>query len=635
MRDPKELQIVRDLTVARRVPAAGFFAACAIAATAALLLAVWIVDFIPTNDGPQNLYTSYVSLHFDEGPTRYATFYRPGSPVTAVAFSFVYSLFDAFLPWQRAMQATVSVGVLAWAWSFMLLVLAIEPRRWAVGLLGFPSALSWGFYMGFFNYAAAVAVGFFALAFAIAYAPQRPLHRVGLGALVLLGATFHVMVAGLTGLGLVLLVLFRVKGWRQKLRELGLLALAGLPALVVIAVALGATQSLQHYPGYAEASVVLLPLAERLAHFGRCFVGGPWWRAWPPVLCALAAWAVCARGRFTKMSAAERSLLALGALAAAAGLLVPLHTSVWQFFSPRFLPIAVLAAAAVLPVERLAAGRLRHVAAAVGIAYALCAIGWSVLYHLDLARRSRDPLAGLTEPIRRSGPRLPIVLDPLVGLPRDPARAPMAYTEPLRNLGQLYAVQQGGVVPYTFTGSPQVHALTSQPRPFPPVPSRRYWKAFAQPERSSDAERRAIVALLASYGARYDDVVFWGSPADADRLVARGYVADFRRGGLLVARFQGCPAKLVVRGAAPARGPLVAEYGWYPVLEPFWSGPVDVRPDQPTQIELPHAPCGDVWVRVAPSSGAGSCLDADSDGLLHARVGRATGIIVCELGQSP
>jgi hypothetical protein len=164
-----------------------------------------------------------------------------------------------------------------------------------------------------------------------------------------------------------------------------------------------------------------------------------------------------------------------------------------------------------------------------------------------------------------------------------------------------------------------------------------FWKAFLPGSGANEAELRAIVAHLAAHGAAFQDVIVVAPPWVLDAFGARGYEVDWRRGDAMIARFRGCPFKLVVRGTRPdglpeagtPRPPVTADYGWPPLLEPVWA--TEVQPDASGDvvIELPRAPCGDVWVRA--TKGARVCLGADSEGRLGLRVDRGVRVVVCTL----
>ena len=444
-------------------------------ASALLLVAIWIVPVIPTNDGPQHVYAAHVSAHYDDPAAGYWKYYELAVPVTNIGFSTMFSVLEGFLPWRHALRVTLTVIVLTWSWGFMSLVLAIDRRRWALGLLGFATALNWSFYMGIWNFVLAIGLGFATLALAIRRSAPESLDRFFVAVLLLLGALSHVVAAVFTGAVLVLVVLFRTPPERR-IRELGLLLATGAPMAAIVGLVARSSSTLSA-PGPTPIGTLWVPLSERLAQFGACFAGGPAWRAWGVVaFAALGLCDVAVRMRRRKAARHEVALFVGAALMTAAALTTPFHLRVWQFFSPRFLPFAVLGLVPLFAVHRRGP---RIAVLALAASYAGSSIGWSIHYHRALAAQVTDALAGIDQPIRRAGPRLPIMLDPLAGRAalRD---GPMPYTEPLRNIGNLYATEQGGVVPYTFTATRELHELVSRPNNMPRCPCARSGGPFCQ-----------------------------------------------------------------------------------------------------------------------------------------------------------
>ena len=582
-------------------------------ASVLLLVAIWVVPVIPTNDGPQHVYAAHVSGHYDDPAAGYWNYYELAVPVTNTGFSSMFSVLEGFLPWRHALRATLTVIVLMWSWGFMSLVLAIDRRRWALGLLGFATALNWPFYMGFWNFVLAMGLGFATLALAIHRSVPEAIDRFFVAVLLLLAALSHVVAAVFTGAVLALVVLFRAPPERRA-RELGLLVVMGAPTAAIVGLVARSSTALSAN-GPTPIETLWVSFSERLAQLGACFAGGPAWRAWGVV--AFAALGVCdAAVRVRRREAAphEVALFVGAALMTAAALTTPFHLRLWQFFSPRFLPFAVLGAVPLFAVDRRGP---RIAVLALAASYAGSSIGWSIHYHRALAAQAADALAGIDQPLRRAGPRLPIVLDPLAGRAalRD---GPLQYTEPLRNIGNLYATEQGGVVPYTFTATRQIHELVSRPNNMPPVPMRTFWGAFLPGSSVSDKERHAMVTHLASAGAAYGDVIVIAHPWVLDAFVAQGYETDWRQGEALIARFRGCPLELVVRGALPADQALAVAYGWVPLFETSWA--TEVQPsslNQDVVVDLPNAPCGDVWVRAVQA--ARQCRGADHEGRLVVR----------------
>jgi hypothetical protein len=311
----------------------------------------------------------------------------------------------------------------------------------------------------------------------------------------------------------------------------------------------------------------------------------------------------------------------------------------------------------VLPLERLGSPGWYGAAAAALVALALASTLWAVGYNRELGARSAPALAGLEADLRRSGARLPMVMDPLLGRPLADADARVPYAVPLLNLGQIYATEQGGMPAHTFAVSrPTHHVLLRDdpPRRFPAYPSRTYPLLLAREGAGAGTPlRRKLTTFVASHGVEFEDVILWGLPADAELLLERGYVADWRRDGLMLAHFEGCPVRLAIEtgsaGAQDARVPdaYLVELGWYPLLEVARRYQVRRRSEgeaesgaaqHPLQLPLHGSPCGPVWIRVsavadrrgAPEQEWG-CRGADAEGRLVVRDTRATPELRCSL----
>jgi len=147
-------------------------------------------------------------------------------------------------------------------------------------------------------------------------------------------------------------------------------------------------------------------------------------------------------------------------------------------------------------------------------------------------------------------------------------------------------------------------------------------------------------------GAPYEDVVLWGSPADAEPFLARGYVADVRRGGVAIMRFSPCGLDVEVAVPEPLGEPLIVQYGWAPLPDKVeaaqWPEGASF-PDATARASFPAAPCGPVWVRVAwdkdRSGKAGPrdvfCESADDKGRLWVELGREQHRVGCRPGHGP
>ena len=236
-------------------------------------------------------------------------------------------------------------------------------------------------------------------------------------------------------------------------------------------------------------------------------------------------------------------------------------------------------------------------------------------------------------------------MDPLLGRPLEDRHARVPYAVPLLNLGQLYATEQGGFPAYTFAVSPVTHHVLVRDdaaSAFPPAPDRNFPVMLAREGGAPDTPlRRRLLTYAAAYGPAFEDVILWGHPSDADELLARGFVADWREGGLLLAHFEGCPLALTLETTTEGvlddavDGPIEVELGWLPLSEPSrrfraereataGAGPGSRR------IPLPGAPCGPVWIR-ARTAGGGTCRGADGQGRLLVPDVRAAPELLCTL----
>ena len=348
-------------------------------------------------------------------------------------------------------------------------------------------------------------------------------------------------------------------------------------------------------------------------------MSGPAWRAWPLALLALGSLAFGVVRARDGRGPFDRSLLVAGAGFLAAATALPLHLPNWEFFSVRFAPIATVLLCLALPVERLPLVGRRAVAVA-SLVFALAATGWGAVHHRSLFERTAPAHAGLDLDYRTEGTRLAIVLDPFAGRTLDERRADVPYTAPLANLGKLYALAQGGMVPRGFYVDPAIHGvlLTDWGRDHLPASAdpRVAIQALDPARGGGAAEREAVATYLASGGTRFDDVVLWGSERDVDHLEWLGYETLWRRGGLGLARFRGCPRSVRFPADAPLAPDDRLEVGWYPALETthtYGLGAVAVEPDGARVLRMRQS-CGALWVRLADAGRA--CAGADAEGRL-------------------
>jgi hypothetical protein len=452
-----------------------------------------------------------------------------------------------------------------------------------------------------------------------------------LALLLLVQALMHVVPAILTGGMLALLALLRAAPARR-LREFALCAVMSLPAAsIALALAAVGMDSLAKFNEDPTGGGTLE--AAPLWALAKCALGGPAWRAWPLTALALLAPLVAVRRGLRTLSAEDRTLLVGSGLLLAGGAFLPLHIPAWDFFSVRLLPLGVAAGVSALPFEQLGP-RPRRIAAASLTAFGLAACAWALGYDRSLEARAADALAGLDAAVHRDGMRLPIVLDPYLAPPATSADAPMPFSVPLLNLGQLYCTAQGGIVPYTFMVNPYLHAVLLKRGWQQPV-DRRYAIDLASPRHRDDpALRRAMLSYLAGRGTAYQDVILWGVPQDVDRLEALGFRADWRRGGAAIARFTGCPFTLEFPADTPLPPDATIEMGWLPawhVTHRYSAGKTRPTPDGGRELPVRQT-CEGLWVRLDVPGMA--CEGADAEGRLLVPSTRATPRVTCRLRAS-
>lgn len=621
-----------------RLPACDVIAAVAVGLLA--LVVVNIVPYVPTHDGPQHILNAHILNHYGDERYAYADYFRPATPVSSLGFLLLFAPLEDWLDWRIATRVLVSFMVLAWCSGAFALVRVLNRQRSLLGVAMFVLAFQWSLYMGFFSFLIATTFGLMTIALSLRWGSWTASRRGVLCAALLAQSLFHVFAAQITAVVLLCLVLVR-SPWRRWPRELALLALMGAPTALVAAFAAGWIGSdviaPSHDTGFSNDTVW-----ERVLFLRAAFVGGPWWRA-APVIAAMSLGAATGLRRWIRKtsSAEERALLAAGLLLVLASLALPLHVPSWQFLSPRFLPLAAAVLIALVPLEALRT-QTQRAAATIGVtAFTVASIVWAGGFHRDVDRSTRAAMAGLDQPIARRGPRLPIVLD----AQSDWRTAPFAFYEPLLNLGALYAVQQGGIVPYAFTSLPQVHPFVWSEQGkqlFPPAPSRNpYARAWQDAVRKGDDhDLDVVVTRLAAFGARYADVILHSAGDEADRFIRRGYVADYRDGPLSIMRFEGCPTSVAVASPQAIPAAVLVEYGWMPVQELSWMA--GVAPGTPpangwlATAQIP-TPCGDVWMRVfvdADRSGTLTrgdhvCAIADSTGKMIVTLDRSKPVVTC------
>lgn len=603
------------------------FMAVALALSLLVGLAVGLPDYLPTNDGPQHVFAMHASRHLDDASNGYARFLVIGTTFSQLGFDVVYGFWDGFLSWRPALRASLVSMALLWAWGVVALVAALGGRRriW-LGLFGFAAAVQWQLYMGFFSFYVATGFGWYVLALAF-WRAWTARWRVVIAAGLACQAFLHPVPALVTAAVLGVLVLWQ-RPRRALGREIGLVFLMVLPALLVVFAGLGfGVPSQQQYWN--------LPLVQRASLAVTAFVSGPAWRSWPlPALALLAlGWAVYRRA--WREDERHGTCLVAGIGFALVAVFGPFHIPGWQFFNMRFAPAATMLLLPLLPLERLSAGLLRKASVLALILFATASNLWALEYNLRLRRASDDLLSGLQQPIKRTGMRLPLIIEPRAGEPQDKAARTIPFATANWNAGALYAVEQGGVPAWAFAESARVRRIVWR---WPegsdrgvPMPERGFEFWLAEPEVANvPGARKAAVGRLLSYAPYYEDVIFYGRPDEVEWLRERNFAIDYQRGGLALARFQACPVVLALAPGLHGHAATFIQFGWAPSPEPTFSARLPAVPGASVErtYAVPESPCGDVWFRVVfdddgderVSRGDSTCTNADAQLRLMAHV---------------
>ncbi|MDB4935253.1 MAG: hypothetical protein JWP87_2225 [Labilithrix sp.] len=628
---------------------------CMLVASVGLVASLWVVPYIPTADGPQHVLSAHIENHFSDAGSPYPDYYRVLPQYAGKGFSLVFGPLESMLPWRLALRLTLSLMALAFAWGFALVVLALDgaraEKRRPIAMLGFLIALPWALYMGFFAFVIGTTLGLYTLAFVLHRPPATAARHALLAFLLLLQGVCHVFTAILTGAVVaVLLVADAPAGAR--LRAVGRAALASAPAIGL----LGLTflernmHASQHQP-HAEWE-----LGARASELSRWFVPGAGFGGWLVmglVVGGLATTLLRVR-RKEAVPATEQRVAWLGLALLLLTLLAPIHVPSWQLMAPRFALLAAVLGLALLRVpERLSP---RAKTALVPTVTALC-LGWdlaSAKLHRDLATGCGQALAGLDAPLHFEGPRLPVILDGFCGAPPEHAESPVPWAAMAFNSNLLYLVDHGGVAAKLFNGAPSIHAIAFRGSRMPPPPDPRAQSFAGTHWDAQDPKlREGVLTELAANGMPFEGIqVVGGGAADFAVFTRRGYVPEYQNASLLIARYEGCPAELVLPAGALDRESVYFEYGLFSRYmitdEPRALAKTAVDRHSPSRedgihVPLPGRPCGDVWLRVvwdtegssSFSPGDRACANAGPDGRFVATVSAAHPAVACMSGGGP
>jgi hypothetical protein len=638
----------------------------------ALASSVAFVRYLPTNDGPQHVFAAHAAnvLAGRDDPSR-ATLDAQlvASPQwTYLGFAVPYRPLERTLGWRAALRILLAALVLGHAWAMALLVRVVAARRGGapgspdatqVGSqpaewLAYAFALPWTLYMGFFPEVAGEVAGLIAIALYLAAfrAANRGGRDLAWTAALVVASVAHFVAGALAAVAVAVLALAGARdpadeghaasAVRRRARDA---AWALAPTLLLgISLALGSAGGVPNAVEGADAAV--WHSLDDLARLPQLLMPGPLWRAVLAAILGLVAIVAVARRLVLDRRDDPRAPSLAKAVAVAAAVTVamtvaaPLHVPGVQFLSPRALPYC----AALILAATAACGSWPRPISWAAAATALGSIAAGAAWHGRLARACSDVLDAVDAPLHRSGPRLALSVGARCG-GDDATDAPdrgVPFDAPLRHMGALFPVAQGGTLEHLFLGAP-VHAFSGRqdgPLQVPVPDALAAWEAGTHPEVVASPSWQAFFGTeMALYGAAYEDVVLLGIPAGVTReLLERGYVPDVAGTRLVVAHFVACPSSLHFE-LPDTRGVHVA-FGAGGVDTSLWDLDLPPPPRAPATLDVPVGPrvCGPVWLRLSPlraPDGAGQahvavrCAGADPDGRMTRTLGGQASAVRC------
>lgn len=563
-----------------------------------LVASLWVIPYLPTNDGPESVLAVHIENHFGDPGTLYRDVFEPAPQFAGRGFTILFEPLEDMLGWQRGLQVALSVIVLTCAWGFVALVSALDPRKLPLAFFGFPLALSWPFYMGFFAFVLSSGVGLFILAASLK--PPTPSRRAVLALALLLQAFLHMFPAILTGIIVAAALVARAPRG-QRLREAAYAIAVGVPAALLVLAAFVVARKSATTAAFSEG-FAFLPIPVRLAAWPRTLAPGPLSRAlFVTALVTVAAGISAIRALRRGTSPVERVFALFGIVFLLAAFFAPRDVPGWQCFSERFVSVGIALVIVALPVGWMAPRGRLITSLCFAVSIALVAVAYP--FHKRLADASSDAIAGLAAPVERHRIWLPVTLEP-TGRPLTPiGEAEVPLLAPLRHIGALYATVEGGLTPYTFASNPATwpFAIRSDAIRPPPVPSmEHYISTIATPDfQTNRAFRHEQENELATYGMFYEGVLLTGArPEDEALWHKRGYVADWEHGSVMVAHFEPCSIDLELREGAEQGDPprIDVGVGAKVILRDLEREKV-LMPDGSTHLLIEQGPCGRAWVK--------------------------------------
>lgn len=488
--------------------------ALVVASLGGLVAAMNVVDYVPTADGPQHILGAWAHDRIDDPALDYGAWIMPNWPPSSAAFTWLFRLAALWASWKGAAAFATTGCALLWAVGFSLVAAARGVDRLAGAVLGAATALGFVFYIGALSFLAGAGLALAAIAVSLG---ERGSARSAVVALVLLlAAHAHVYAAVVGGLVIASVALARAPAAATVVR----LTFMGAPALVLCLVVLS-------YGGLPSETSSIGQGVSRWPLMLSGVLGGPLWRSLGIYALTLAAGALAlVRGR----DVVDRALAVTGFVLVASGLVIPLHAFGWELVGTRAVPMGFAVLVASCPWERLPR-RVGLLASVVVIAFSAASLWWSAELHRTVHAQMRDMLSPLDEKLPTvSGYRWPII----TWTPEVAFDAGLLGWNPATNIGQLYAVVQGGWVAEAFAALPSAHSVLLRPRTLPrPIPKH----VLTALPWYTDADKDRALRDAIQVSRRFPDgIIVVAVPEDLDRWVQAGFQVILRRGAFMLAR---------------------------------------------------------------------------------------------------